>query len=97
MAYLPEKAYEEEDPEDPIHLSTDDIDVIIEFCNSKVGSLYPEKEFEDYVAKTVEVNKETTGVKPATVRRQLREGRTALANAADAAAERREELALANK
>ena len=90
MAYLPEKAYAaEEDPDDPIHLTTENIDELLAFCHSKVAMKISEEEFEEYVAKTVEVNKGDSGIKPKTVRSNFYNSKTALDVAAARAATRR--------
>ena len=51
VAYLPKKVYEDEDPDDPVHLSTEHIDELLAFCHSKVGTVFPEEDFEEFVAK----------------------------------------------
>ena len=76
-------------PANPKPLSTEDIDELLEFCYSKVGSTYPDDSFEPYVSKTVDVNQNVSRVKHTTVWRQLREGRAALDDAARRAVERR--------
>ena len=96
VAYLPEKAYAKEDnPDDPAHLSTADINIILEFCYQRIGSLrITDDGFKDLVKKTVMVDKYykgAQGVNEATVWKQLEEGRAALANAAQASYERRRE------
>ena len=89
VAYLPELAYApEEDPDEPIALSTEAIDELLAFCQSKVGIMYPDVDWDDYVDKTVEVNSNTTRVKASTVRKQISEGKHCL-EVATAAAKRR--------
>ena len=89
VAYLPEKAYAAEDPDDPIHLTTENIDELLAFCHSKVGMQISEEEFEEYVAKTVDVNKGESGIKPKTVRTNFANNKAALDVAAARAAHRR--------
>ena len=100
VAYLPEKAYAKEDnPDDPAHLSTEDIDIILEFCYQRIGSLRPDEGFEDLVEKTVQVEKYykgTSGMKASTVWKQIWDGKTALVNAAQAAYERRQKQEITN-
>ena len=86
---MPEKAYDEEDPNEPMALSTESIDELLALCHSKVGTMYPDDAFDEYVAKTVDVKASTTGIKSSTVRKQLWEGKECLTVAAEVAKRRR--------
>ena len=90
VAYLPEKAYDEkEDPNEPIALSTEAIDELLALCHSKVGTLYTDDDFDDYVEKTVDVNASTTRIKAPAVRKHIWEGKQCLDVAAEVAKRRR--------
>ena len=92
VAYMPVEAYADEDPENPTFLSAKEIDDFLAICHAKVGTEYDINEFQEFVQKSAEYQKETNTVNPekeSTIRSRIWSGQEALKSAAVASAARR--------
>ena len=93
VAYMPEEAYNDvEDLENPTFLSREEIDDFLAICHAKVGTEYNINEFQEFIQKSAEYQKETSTVNPekeSTIRSRIRSGHEALESAAVASAARR--------